>query len=72
MTKKRGREPKRILYLAILFFRIGGEIKAFIDNPKLIKPITNRLGLHFDIWREHYRQNGGHNLKIFSLSQSLM
>lgn len=45
MTKKKGREPKRILYLAILFFRIGGEIKAFKSNPKLIKPIANRLGL---------------------------
>lgn len=45
MTKTKGREPKRILYLAILFFRIGGEIKTFIGNPKLIKPIANRLGL---------------------------
>lgn len=45
MTKKKGCEPKRILYLAILFFRIRGEIKAFIDNPKLIKPTANRLGL---------------------------
>ena len=45
MTKKKGGEPKRILYLAILFSRIEGEIKAFIDNPKLIKPIANRLGL---------------------------